>query len=201
VRGLEFVSTTTDPAFAADRGGRVLRWNAAAEEIFGVAAAEVVGRPCWEVLRGRDSFGNEYCSAHCPLREMILAGKAVNRCQLFLEDASGRAAGYSVVTMLLEGEDPPGPTLVHLLQPAQWDRRRQAAPRPSPEGNHDRGELTKRECEVLGLLAEGETTSGVASTLRISEATARNHIQRVLHKLHVHSRLAAVAVARRAGLV
>ncbi len=55
--------------------------------------------------------------------------------------------------------------------------------------------LTAREREVLTLLTQGATTRAVAAELEITPNTARNHIQRILYKLNVHSRLEAVVVA------
>src|SRR2546425_3091140 len=61
--------------------------------------------------------------------------------------------------------------------------------------------LTPRQHEVLQLLAEGLTTTAIADRLEISEQTARNHIRAVLAALNSHSRLEAVAAARRAGMI
>jgi len=61
--------------------------------------------------------------------------------------------------------------------------------------------LTQREREALILLAEGAATRDIASQLFISLNTARNHVQSVIVKLGAHSRLEAVATARRAGLL
>jgi two-component system nitrate/nitrite response regulator NarL len=60
--------------------------------------------------------------------------------------------------------------------------------------------LTQRELEVLALLSAGESTTGIAMALGVTRSTARTHVQSVLTKLGVHSRLEAVAVAARAGL-
>jgi two-component system NarL family response regulator len=51
--------------------------------------------------------------------------------------------------------------------------------------------LTRREKEVLALLAEGADNEGIAQRLVVSPQTARTHIQNVLSKLDVHSRLEA----------
>lgn len=75
---------------------------------------------------------------------------------------------------------------------------RRAAPTP-PSGPG--GRLTDREAEVLLLLAEGASTPVIASSLFISAHTARTHVQNVLVKLGVHSRLEAAAYAVRNGLV
>ena len=61
--------------------------------------------------------------------------------------------------------------------------------------------LTPRQHEVLRLLADGASTEEVAAALGLSEETVRNHIRQLLRRLGVHSRLAAVAYARRHGLL
>jgi two-component system, NarL family, nitrate/nitrite response regulator NarL len=61
-------------------------------------------------------------------------------------------------------------------------------------------ELTRRELEVLWLLADGLDQDTIAERLVISRATVATHIQRILKKLGVHSRAQAVAVAYQEGL-
>lgn len=61
--------------------------------------------------------------------------------------------------------------------------------------------LTPREHEVLDLLAQGMATVEIATALGISRVTARNHVTRVIEKLGVRTRLQAVLVASRLGLV
>jgi DNA-binding NarL/FixJ family response regulator len=61
--------------------------------------------------------------------------------------------------------------------------------------------LTVREWEVLSLLDEGFNAAQIAEQLIISRNTARNYVQNILTKLSAHSKLEAVAVARRTGLL
>jgi DNA-binding NarL/FixJ family response regulator len=61
--------------------------------------------------------------------------------------------------------------------------------------------LTKRELEVLRLLADGLTQAEIASKLVISQKTVGSHIERILSKLGVRSRTQAVALAFREDLV
>ena len=61
--------------------------------------------------------------------------------------------------------------------------------------------ITPRQREVLALLAEGASTTQIATTLNLAEETVRNHIRQLLRRLGVHTRLAAVAHARREGLL
>jgi DNA-binding NarL/FixJ family response regulator len=62
------------------------------------------------------------------------------------------------------------------------------------------GRLTAREREVLSLLALGGDNDSIAQSLVISPQTARTHIQNVLVKLGVHSRLEAAALAIQNGV-
>ncbi|WP_272434736.1 response regulator [Terrihalobacillus insolitus] len=61
--------------------------------------------------------------------------------------------------------------------------------------------LTRRECEVLQLLAEGKSNRGVAEALYISEKTVKNHVSNILQKMSVNDRTQAVVTAIRNGWV
>ena len=67
-----------------------------------------------------------------------------------------------------------------------------AAPKEPPDSL-----LTRRELQVLTLLALGVSSRELAERLGVSQATIRNHVQSILGKLGVHSRLEAVALVRR----
>ena len=95
------------------------------------------------------------------------------------------ARGESVVPSAMLG-----PLLRRLIQ-----RRRDAA-----EAADRLSALTRREREVFGLLIEGQDDDAIAATLFISPETARTHVQRILRKLEVHSRVEAVALAARSGM-
>jgi ATP/maltotriose-dependent transcriptional regulator MalT len=66
---------------------------------------------------------------------------------------------------------------------------------PAPAG------LTRREMEVLRLVAEGMSNQQIAESLVLSEHTVHRHISNVLGKLGVSSRTAAVAEAARLDLL
>ncbi len=61
--------------------------------------------------------------------------------------------------------------------------------------------LTRREREVLALLADGHTTQEVSAALSISVMTVQSHVKSVLAKLGVHSKVEAIRFAWRSGVL
>lgn len=78
-------------------------------------------------------------------------------------------------------------------------RRIPRGPRPSTRRNP--GHLTRREVEVVRLVAEGLQNSHIASRLFVSPKTVDHHVSSVLNKLGVRSRTEAAHEARRLGLI
>ena len=71
--------------------------------------------------------------------------------------------------------------------------------KPQPPLSHPA--LTPRQGEVLRLLEHGRSTHQIAQHLHLSPETVRNHVRGVFRALGVHSRLEAVAIARRDHLI
>ena len=61
--------------------------------------------------------------------------------------------------------------------------------------------LTRRECEVLQMLADGKSNRGIGEALFISEKTVKNHVSNILQKMSVNDRTQAVVVAIKNGWV
>jgi len=62
-------------------------------------------------------------------------------------------------------------------------------------------DLTRREVEILKLLAEAKTNLQIAQDLFISERTVKNHIYNIYRKLHCNSRIEATIKASELGLI
>lgn len=80
-------------------------------------------------------------------------------------------------------------------------QKQAGAVRAHPAGPAAGKSLSKRQREVLELLADGVPAREIAARLGLAEATVRNHIRLVLRKLACHSQLQAVAVALRLNLI
>ena len=75
------------------------------------------------------------------------------------------------------------------------------APPPPADDSDCKRRLTRREQQILALLAKGLDAQALANTLHISYVTARNHIQHIYEKLGIHSRAEAVCYVFHHGLM
>lgn len=187
-----------------DAQDRVVRWSREAERLTGVRAAAARGRRFFELLEARDLWGNRACA--CGLHDALRRGEPVRP---FVIDA--RTGLGHPVRLVIEPSAPARAgerrALVLRLRRDQrrlHDRRRPLHPgergTPSPErAGAGSPALTRREQDVLRLLATGLPTAAIAQRLGIAVVTTRNHIQRLLDRLGAHSRLAVVALARERG--
>lgn len=164
------------PAYVIDRSG-VIRWvNDAARRIVG----DVRGRQMTSVLapeerrRGREIFFRNLTGP----RE-----GSDNKGILLTPDGERVAVELSAVPLARGGH------VVGVF--GQFKDVEDEAPHAPP------GRLTPRQVEVLRLLEQGRSTQQIANDLQLSIDTVRNHISRLLQALDVHSRIEAVAVARR----
>ncbi len=197
--------------FARDSGERIIFWSKKCEELLGLPARSVLGRHCHEVTCGRDSFGNIYCRHNCPIAFQARdKSDPVRKFSLWLETKSGPKQ-FDVGTFAIPSYHPALSTLVHTLRERKEGEETSALRpgddplrdplRPIAAGGEQPAVLTKREKEILRLLARGMTTSDISAELFISPVTVRNHIGAVLNKLSVHTRLGAVVLAFRNRLV
>jgi DNA-binding NarL/FixJ family response regulator len=74
-------------------------------------------------------------------------------------------------------------------------------PRLNRAGATQHNDLTEREREVLGLVADGMSNAAIAERLTVSVHTVRNHVANLSAKLGAHSKLEALSIAVRDGLL
>jgi PAS domain S-box-containing protein len=215
---LEALTHTADGAYVIDAQQRITFWNRAAEDLLGYSAEEVLGRSCYQVFAGRDETGCPICRQRCIPYVAGGRGEPVQNFDTYVRSKDGRSHWVNVSILALPGAKDTPRAIVHIFrnidaqkqveafardvagQARQLDlrKRRPTTPandRPIPE------QLTTREFQILELLAQGIDTSTIAQKLVIRDVTVRNHIQRILHKFDVHSRLEAIVYARKHELL
>ncbi len=211
---LLLVKGTGDPAFVARLDGTIVAWNEAAANILAIDSVSggtsgiTVGGLCFELLCGRDSFGNRFCDRNCALTNMARRAEPPRGFPLWLKTVDGTRVKYWMTSVIVPSRDTGDEAsifhLLHELNPADGVPRvaeeREEPPSIAPEAGPVPC-LSGREMEVLNLLADGTSTQDIAHELFISVTTVRSHVQSILGKLGVHSKLEAVAAAYRTGLI
>lgn len=210
---LDRIADSGEAVFAVDGSDKIVLWNAACEKLLGTPAAAALGRPCYQIVCGRDVYGNVFCYRSCPISYQVRERQEPVRRFSMVVGNGGKPRTLQVSTFVIPAVRSSSSTIVHVLQqdgspasPLELDLEAAADRKPEPRRHlrtpgGDTIELTVREREILRRLAEGLPTRGIANSLFISPVTVRNHVANILTKLDVHTKLAAVAFAFRNGLV
>jgi two-component system response regulator DevR len=111
-------------------------------------------------------------------------------CSGFVGKSQSVSDLFSVVRAAYAGEVLMTPVMLLML-----------LPRLSNESEKVGSNLSRREIEVLGVMAEGGSDKEIAHRLFISLNTARKHAQNIIRKLGAHSKLEAVVIAVREGVI
>jgi PAS domain S-box-containing protein len=194
------LARAADGAFAIGPGGRVVLWNRAAERILGWSAKEVLGRSCCEVLVGSDVNGNRLCYQGCHVMSLVEQGEAVQHFEMQTRAKTGKSVWLDISILEAPAANGGRSMTVHLFRDITGTKAlldlvgKQLGPLSTSNGD-EVPLLTRRELEILRLMAAGANTKVLAERLHVSPATIRNHAQNIFAKLGVHSRLEAVAYA------
>jgi len=210
------VANAARAAVAADSKNQILHWNDGAIELFGFTAEEAIGRNFQRVIQARDVHGNRLSADHGAFHEMVRIGEAPQSFEIAIITATGKMVRVAVSVIVVLGPEASEYALVYLMTPMHRRRRADEAidrllaqtslpgvtvpGSPMPTGAEQRGtskqpRLTRRQLEVLLLLAEGKTSGEIAEELNISVHTVRTHIQGILRTLGAANRLEAVSRA------
>jgi DNA-binding CsgD family transcriptional regulator len=214
---LERISRSGQAVFAIDSADRIILWNGKCEQVLGRKSRDVLGKKCYEVIAGRDVHGNVYCYRNCPVAYQAreTPQDPVQKFSLAVELGKSGPKWFEISLFAIPSYHPALSTVVHVVResrkkPSALERSLASEARPpaaeplwpmTAGGEGPLAELTQREREILRGLSEGLSTSALAKRLSIAPVTVRNHVQNILQKLDVHTKLAAVALAYHHGLV
>lgn len=135
----------------------------------------------------------------------ILIATDVSEENTVMQSVEAGADGYILVTddapriadslkVMAAGGSPVSPLIARSVLRALHSRNT-AAPAPASDI------LSRRELDIMGLLAKGLTLTAIAEILSISEHTVSTHVKKIYKKLNVHSRGEAVYEARQLHLI
>jgi PAS domain S-box-containing protein len=198
---------TADGVWISDPEGQIVFWNRAAEALLGYSAEQARGRLCRDLFAGCDSKGNRICGSPCPIRKLMKEGELVRHFDMATQTRTGQSVWLDVSCVAVPCSGDGAPAIVHifrdvtaahqieLLVRQQLTQTRLCAASQTPARVAD---LTPRELQIITLIRTGTATTAIAEQLCISKATVRNHVQNILAKLNVHTRLEAVAYVNRA---
>ncbi len=220
---LEFFGNTKDGVFVVDAEQRIVVWNQAAQEILGHEPKDVLGRRCHQVLGAAVGEASHQCMQECNTMLVARKGSAPPTITCSVQSKDGASKWLTITHIAVPLGRPGQVALIHVFREVTQEVQARSlvdelvryirdgggarpaalrtAPAPAPGDAPGQPPLTHRELDVLRLLAEGRGTAAVAERLVISASTARNHIQNILDKLRVHSRMEAVMFGIRQGLI
>lgn len=210
-RLFDALDSSADGAFVIDEDLRIIFCNKAAEAILGFDNKDVVGQFCYRLLQGCDDGRYLICKKQCRVAKMTLNFKPVPNYDIHIITNYGvkRWMNMSVFTYNMADTNSKK-VVVHLFHDLNHKKvndklltdivgalnhTQEFPPKNGKETEPLLETLTAREGEILALLVDGHGTRDIAKLLSISLNTARNHIQRILQKFQVHTRLEAVAIA------
>ena len=206
-------------AYAISVDQSIVFWNKSAERILGYSSQDVLGLRCFEVVSGIASKGiTPECLGGCPSVRYLRSGLVPSPVRLSILCASGERKWVNVTPMVAAGAHNDGPLLLYLFDDPdgivggasegtvtkQWRSGEVglAADQPVTAGSHSPPlALSRREAQVLRLVALGRDTPRIAADLRISRHTVRNHIRNLRQKLNASTKLEAVLTAMRTGIL
>jgi len=216
-RLFEALRDAADGAFVIDDDLRILFWNKTAEAILGFDREDVTGLFCYQLLHGFDEGRHLICRARCQVAKLALRSKPVPNYDIHVTTKQGEERWLNMSVFTYRMVDTNGKKMIvhlfHDLDQKKVDEKLithliELINRYQYPSNKDmigmkslQESLTSREREILTLLAQGHGTRDIANLLSLSLHTVRNHIQHILQKLQVHTRLEAVAIALKHNLI
>jgi PAS domain S-box-containing protein len=211
--------------FVVDASQRIILWNKGAERLLGYSASEVLGEPCHQIIAGKCD-GKMWCHADCRVQRELRRRGWPSDFDLLTHTRDGREIWLNISILAVPAHGTP--LAAHFMRDVTRDKQNEgklANILPlllagGPAGDKKTGSqpsartlplslrppnpatlLTRREVEVLTLLAKGDAGSAIAERMGISLLTVRKHMQNALRRLGLHSRAAAVSFAFRNGLL
>src|SRR3972149_9290323 len=96
---------TADGLFVTDEHQRIVAWSSSAPRVLGYSAEEVIGRPCFLVLMGREPGGPPICRRLCRVTANAQRGRGTAAYEVAARTRDGTVKGLSSSGLVLDGAD------------------------------------------------------------------------------------------------
>ena len=165
-----------------DSRRRVKAVNAAFAQLVGLPPKRIVGRPVWELVEGGPLLSPE------DWKRRLAEGDFTDSTVLIRGDGGRVSVQWAAHTEIVTGERL---VLFVALNTSRWGARfrRDRAAESGPRS------LSRREREVVDLIAVGKTGPEIAEELHIAHDTVRTHVRNAMEKVGARSRAQLVAKA------
>ncbi len=164
-----------------DDGRRYVDVNGAYVAQTGYSRRELIGRPIWEVVVGGPVYSEEEWQAD------LARGSFTGEARLLTADGGVVAVQFAAHVEVVTGRRL---VLGVVLSTSRWGKHfRRDMETKEPE------QLSARECEIVRLIADGDSGPEIAQRLHISHDTVRTHVRNAMTKLGARSRAQLVAMS------
>ena len=210
----KFLDGSADAAFVVTLEGEICFWSAAAEQLFGYTAENVLNKTCHEVLQGKSSLGAAVCQGECSVQHCAVNGRAVPAFDLEVTTRSGKRIWVNISTIVFEDSRLHRRLIAHLAHDISDRKQMEHAftrmvdvskevisVSDGKSGLAPIQSLSEQEERILKLFAKAQNSGQVAKELGITLPTLRNHLHAINQKLRTHNRLEAVLHAMKRGLI
>lgn len=224
-RWLSKLGQSPDAVYVVNDAQRIVCWNAGAQELLGYSEDEVLNQACYRIIAGKVR-GKSWCHAGCAVQRSAKRGMCLQNIEMQTQTRSGDRVWLNTSIFTLKRKN--RQFTIHLLRDMTIEEhtkelvenfldrlrtygltngKRKGCSGASPGDQFSTlnpptvAHLTRREIEVLKLLAEGLSSKALAQRLGVSPFTVRRHVETILLKTGLHTQAQAVAYAYRSGLL
>jgi len=201
--------------YAVDLDQRIVSWDDRSSQQLR-PRDQVIGRRCYEVLANIDPRNALLCRPNCPVITQARTGRPAQDFDVWAQASECSGPSRVRVSILLQEDGKERARVIHMVRRvdatgevplgARLPNQRPFHPTPKPGSDpaafaESRVAITPRQVAALRLLAEGCSPDEIASVMDVRPITVRNHIQAAMDRLGARTRLEAVILASRAGLL
>jgi len=196
-------SKTTDAVFASDASGQIIYANKSFLYLCNRSLSDILGHPCYEMVQAQTLNGENFCRPDCPIVQATKRNDSIEHFDLMIPQLNSADVWVNIGVLFAPAEWQPA-KVIFTVRPFSVHRildRFSSSQKLTTQSKTNDHKLTRRQQQIIRLLAQSSDARTIADTLHISYATVRNHINNIYHKLGIHSRAEVISYAYDNGFI